>query len=182
MRQVRSKHLSLISTLLIFFSLMSCSEESALLSTVTVSDQFTIDVPPYLTEMNLENPDACLQYGNDLESHYLVVIRETHQKLERMGIQMGIDEYAELMIRYAQASIANAEIDPLTEGIEEVNGMEAKGYQIQGENHEGLPIFYHIMYLRSEKAFYSVTTWCTQTNKDKCQPYMAEMVRSLKEI
>ena len=166
----------------VMFLLNACGESSLTLKTIKVDNQFTVDMPEYMVEMDLENPVANLQYGNDLESHYLVVIRESHEKLAAVGMAMDIDEYASIMVDYAESAITGASIEPLTDGMEQINDMDAIGYKINGENHEGLPIFYHIMYLRSEKAFYSVTTWCATTKKESCEPYMEAIVHSVKEI
>jgi hypothetical protein len=166
----------------ILFLLGACGDAELSLKTIEVNNEFTIEIPEYLVEMDLENPVASMQYGNDLESHYLVVIRESHEQLAAVGMEMDMDEYASIMVNYAESAITDAQIEPLTEGTEKINGMEAIGYKIHGENHEGLPIFYHIMYLRSDLAFYSVTTWCATTNKENCEPYMERIVHSVKEI
>ena len=134
-----------------------------------------------MVEMDLENPEASIQFGNDLESHYMVVIRESHEKLAGFGIEMDIQAYADLMINYAEISIGSAKVEKMTKGIETINDMESIGYEIEGLDNEGRPIYYQIMYLRSERALYSVTTWCDGSRKESCAPVMTEMLRSIKE-
>jgi len=164
-----------------FFLITSCQESETEFKTVAYQDSFTIDIPIYMVEMDLENPEASIQFGNDLESHYMVVIRESHEKLAGFGIEMDIQAYADLMINYAEISIGSAKVEKMTKGIETINDMQSIGYEIEGLDNKGRPIYYQIMYLRSERALYSVTTWCDGSRKESCAPVMTEMLRSIKE-
>jgi hypothetical protein len=101
--------------------------------------------------------------------------------LAGFGIEMDIQAYADLMINYAEISIGSAKVEKMTKGIETINDMESIGYEIEGLDNEGRPIYYQIMYLRSERALYSVTTWCDGSRKESCAPVMTEMLRSIKQ-
>lgn len=142
------------------------------------TDKFTIDIQDYMVEMDFQNPEAALQYGNDLESFYIVVIRESHEKLATFGFQMNLDEYSDLMITCTQASIGKASIKALEYKPLDI---EAKGFEIEGVDNEERPIYYQIMYYRTDNAFYSIKTWCDGHRKEHFAPLMERVLNSLTE-
>lgn len=177
------KFIKWFSPLLIAFTFLACSDSDANMVTETVNGKFTVDVPDYMTELNLENPDAIFQYGNELKEHYVMVINETHEELAEYGLEMEIQEYADLSMDYLKMSINNPQVEEVGNGIQEINGMEALGYKIRGVFPDNnLDIFYYAMFYRSDKGFYYLTTWTLGEREERFAKSMESITHSLKEI
>lgn len=170
--------------LMLVFGMLSCGGDSnASFVTEEVDGKFSVDVPDYMTELDLENPDAIFQYGNEIKEHYVMVIMETHEELAEYGLEMDIQTYADLSLEYLKMSISGPEVEEVGNGVEEVNGMETLAYKIRGVFPDNnLDIFYYAIFYRSDKAFYYLTTWTLGEREDRFSDNMEKITHSLKEI
>ena len=170
------------SPAVVALGLMACNGSDTSLETVDVDGKFSIEVPDYMSELDLENPDAVFQYGNESKEHYVMVIMETHEELLQYGLEMGIQEYAELSVEFLKSSISEPKVEEVADGIEMVNGMETMGYKIRGVFPDNnLEIFYYAMFYRSDKAFYYVTTWTLADREEQFADNMEKITHSVKE-
>lgn len=176
------KLLKWLSPAIVALGLVACNESNSSFETKDVEGQFSIEIPDYMEKLNLENPDAIFQYGNELKEHYVMVIMETHEELKQYDLEMSIEEYADLSIEFLKSSINDPVVEEVGEGVTTVNGMEAVGYKINGVfPQNNLDIFYYAMFYRSEKAFYYVTTWTLAEREEKFIDNMEKIVHSIKE-
>ena len=169
--------------LFIALTFIACDDSNASFQTIDVDGKFSIDVPDYMVELDLENPDASFQYGNEMKEHYAMVITETHSELKEYGLEFDIESYANLALDYLEMSISNPQVIPTSDHVQTINGMEALGYKIRGlfpENN--LEIFYYAMFYKSDEAFYYVTTWTLADREERFIDNMEKIVQSIKEI
>lgn len=175
------KFFRMILPAFVAFLLFSCNENDTKFVKKDVEGKFSIEVPDYMEELNLENPDAIFQYGNELKEHYVMVIMETHEELLQYDLEMELDEYAELSIEFLKSSIDNPVVEEVGNG-KEINGMETKSFKINGVfPQNNLDIFYYTTFYRSDKAFYYVTTWTLADREDKFIKNMETILNSVKE-
>ncbi len=167
--------------LLTILFLSSCNIGETKMVTKNAGDLFTVDVPEYMEELDLGNPYANIQYGNMVDEHYLVILREAKSDFLFSGFHIDVDYYAELQL---EAFIESVD-DPVITELETktINGLATKNFEIDGilpENN--LPIYYNFTFYESETAVYSLTTWTLAERERVHKENMYKIVNSLKEL
>lgn len=149
--------------------------------TVDVGNDFTLEVPDYMTEMDLESPLAVLEYGHTMKEHYVMVIEENIEELKTYGLDMNLEEYSDISVEQIKGAIDRPIEKEITDGIQEINGMDAIGYKIQGVFPENdLGIVYYIMYYMSAESFYYVASWTLSDYEREHTEAMDKIIYSLK--
>ena len=177
------KLINWFSPLILAFTLFACGNGGTNFVTEEIDGEFSIDVPDYMAHLDMQNPDANLQFGNELEQHFVMVISESHEELAEYGLELDIQSYADLSMDFLEMSITDPEIEQIGDGIVMLNGMEAIGYKIRGvfpENNSS--IFYYAMFYRSDKSFYYITTWTLGEKEEKFAENMEIITHSLKQL
>lgn len=147
-----------------------------------INDQFTMELPSYMIEMNLGVPSAALQYGSDEKEHYIVVMRENPTDLIAYGVT-DLETYADSYITAIKIAVDDAVVNRIGSGIEDKNGMQAITYEVDGVLPEtGLGMYYYIQFYKSESALYYVCDWTMSDSRAEYLSDMKKITNSLKEL
>ncbi len=171
-------YLSLLLFLVLF---VSCNGESDF-EQKNIDGDFTIELPTYMHELDLGIPEAAMQYGNELEEHYVAVLKESPSTLMEYGV-INLAGYADMYMSGFEVSIEGATINQLSDGVEQHNGMEVITFDADGilpEN--GLGIYYYIKFYKSETAYYYVLDWTLSDYKEQHLSDMKKITNSIKEL
>jgi len=175
------KQIKWILGILVSAVLISCGSGKAEYKSKSVQGMFTFDMPTYLEEMDLENPDAILEYGNGLKEHYVLVISETTDELE--GLDIDVDSYSDFTVNFLKESLDNSKIQKVNSEIKDINGLSANLYKVWGNLAEiNQDIFYYIAILKSDSRYYSFYTWTLESREDRYTKTMEHMIESFKEL
>jgi hypothetical protein len=151
--------------------------------TQTVEGKFSVELPEYMVELDLENPGALLQFGNEMREHYVIVIMEPHEVLTQLGLNLDLQSYANINLDNMKLALQNPRLEELEDGVKVVNDMQTVGYKLTGLFPESdINIVYYIRYYRSEKSFYAVITWTLEQTERSYLNNMLKIINSLKEI
>jgi len=173
------KYLIFIIPLLLF----ACSDGKVEFIEKEIADQFSIEVPNYMDELDLDNPGAALQMGSELKEHYVTVVVENTADLEHDNQRMDLSQYAFYYLTFLQNGLVNPKVEPLHVGIKVTNGLQMMGYKVVGlVKNDNLELASYVMFYRSGDAFYYVSTWTLASREPKLADYMKKIVYSLKEL
>ena len=169
-------------SIVLFLALfVSCNQNSDF-EQKNIDGDFTIELPTYMHELDLGIPEASLQYGNELEEHYVTVIRESPSALTDYGI-FNLAGYADMYMAGVEMSIDDATLNQISDGVEQHNGMEAITFDVDGVLPEnGLGIYYYIKFYKSETAYYYVLDWTLSDYKEQHLSDMKKITNSIKEL
>ena len=136
-----------------------------------------------MTEMDLENPEAQLQYGSILQDHYALVIYEDIEELKGFGFDFSIEDYMGFALENVLNTISNFKYERLNEEIQNVTGIDYISYKIWGTfDSENIDVYYRLTIFKSEQYFYNLMTWCLADDERIFEPNMDKMVKSFKEL
>lgn len=176
----------LIPYLLVIWVFTSC-QDSDTVSSVTINDTYSIEVPSFLSEAKDLHEDASLQYQNTFKEFYVVVIDESKESLhtliedaELTGLyskdfegftQINLDHFESVVTDFSQ-------IEPIDTVI---NDLHARTVTVSGKV-DGIDIYYAIAFIDGRDNYYQVMTWTLKTKKDDFAERMDRMINSFKEI
>jgi hypothetical protein len=164
--------------------IVACNTETKY-ETRQVDDMFSIDIPTYMTDINLENPEASITVGDSLKERYVMVIYETKQEIEEYGVDMELDinNYSEIVIEMFGQAFTNPETKKVTQEPKPINGITSLSYEIRGEFAEvGAGIYSYITILESDKSFYTIYIWSLETDERNFTPEAHHIAVSFKEL
>jgi hypothetical protein len=162
--------------------LISCGGDDNFV-TQTVDDKFSVDLPDYMVELDLENPGAALQFGNEMREHYALVIMESHEMLAQLNMDLDLQSYANINLENMKLSLNNPRLEELEDGVTMINDLPTVGYKLKGVFPESdIDIVYYMRYYRSKRAFYCVLTWTLEQTERSYSNNMHKIINSLKEI
>jgi hypothetical protein len=167
------------------------SVENVKYKRVSYKAQFSLMVPEFTTAVTNLHEDASIQYSNLMKEFYVIVIKESKQKLEN------VIQGNQPMLKYFPGGKVNVGtyFNFVTKGLQErgermdlsdtvkmkVNNLEASVVSATGLLNHKLRIFYRVGVLEGEKDVYQVFTWTMDKYRHKYQPVMDSIVRSMKE-
>ena len=162
---------------------LACEDGKVEFVEVSAPNQCSIEIPDYMEPIDLGSPGAVLQYGNELKEHYVTVLVETHDQLAANDLRMNLKQYSDYYLDFLKAGLVNPTVEPLHEGIQDVNGLKAIGYKVNGlVVDDELDLASYIMFYQSSKGFYYVSTWTLANREAKFAEYMNKIVYSLIEL
>ena len=179
----KSLNLLLVSILTVF-TFTACNLKTEY-KAKTIDSIVSIDIPTYMAYQDMENPEASLQYGNLLKEHYLMLMIETKAEIAsyELGYDFTLESYADITLENFQAAVDNPELKKLSKMPRMINGMKSFPYEMRGEFEEiNENIFYYITVLESDKAFYTIYSWCLEGGEKRFKNEMKIIAKSLKEI
>ena len=181
----KMKKMKNASKVLVFVLLMmmnwSCNRNEKF-ETVTFPD-FQVDLPEYMTEVDLQNPNAQLQYGDILKEHYVLVIEERVSDLESLGFDFTIEDYMDFALENVLNTISNSKSERLNETVKNDTGIDYITYKIWGTfDEEDIDVYYRLTVYKSDDNFYNLMTWCMAEDERAYEPIMDKMVKSFKEL
>lgn len=165
------------------FFILACAEETVEFVEVKVDNSFSVELPNYMEELDLQSPEASLQFGNELKEHYVTVLVESNEQFAQADVHMNLKEYSEFYVDHLKKGLTNPTIDKLHEGFKDVNGLQAAGFKVKGlMEAENLEIISYVMFYQSAIGFYYLSTWTLANRENKLGAYMERIAYSLKEL
>ncbi|MDV6167470.1 hypothetical protein R1T16_03470 [Flavobacterium sp. DG1-102-2] len=172
-----------ICLLLTLFLLASCNRNY---STVNIKDQYQLDVPSNFKKVNDLNKEASLQYQNDFEKLYLIVIDEPKTVFTKAIIDNGLQDrytddlkgYADLITDGMENSIAVKEMPPFEELS--IGGNKARELSFDGVS-SGNHVYWKLAFIEGQNHYYQIMVWTEADNKGKYEKKMNTIVNSFKE-
>lgn len=154
---------------------------------VTINEQYSVTVPGSLTETDLLNDEASLQYMNALSELYIVVIDEPKSDFEEVvnGLDSvyfagtTLDIFKDIVISNFEYGVPGYQL--LGEKDTTINGMGGVVLNIGG-NVDGMDVKYIYSILESEESLYQVITWTLTEKYEDHLEDMNTMIYSFKEI
>lgn len=161
----------------------ACSTNDVKYVRQDVQGEFSIDVPDYLYEVNLDNPDASLQLGHEMKEHYMMAFMESHESLAEAGVEMDLESYTDFALNSLKSTLSEPIIEKSTVIPAVINGLNVSSHKIRGYFlQERLDVFYYLTIYRSERSFYYMTTWTLGRNEAAFSPIMEKSIVSFKEL
>jgi hypothetical protein len=156
---------------------------------IGVNDQYSLDVPDFMTTTTALNNDASLQYNDRFKEKYVIVIDESKEEFIEVFKNIGqYDESKSVIENYAEAQagfigegadvIDESDIDYM-----KINGMAGAKKSLDA-NVAGVPepISYYLGFAEGKESLYMVMAWTLKSRKDDFTGEAAKMIRSLKEL
>ena len=170
-----------ILALSLFTILLSCDSNEV--QTVNIKNQYSLEVPDFLSEAHDLHDDASLQYQNALREFYVVVIDEPKQDFYDIAstttdFPADFNGYHQILRSGLEESIQKIEITPSKDT--QINGLKAKTFSLTGEI-EKIPVYYEVGYVEGKDRFYQVVIWTLKDNQQKYKTQMQKIISSFKE-
>ena len=170
-----------ILALCIFSILLSCNSNEV--QNVNIKNQYSLELPDFLSKASNLHEDASLQYQNVLREFYVVVIDEPKQDFFDIAttttdFSADFNGFHQILKSGLEEGIQKIEITPSKDT--QINGLKAKTFSLTGEI-ETIPIYYEIAYIEGKDRFYQIVTWTLKDNKEKYSAQMRKILSSFKE-
>ena len=170
---------------ILFLFLASCQSADTL-KTVSFEDKYSLEIPAYLTESNILNEDASLQFQNDRKGLYFIVIEEPidefNAALEEYELTdvypFGLNGYSELLIDGLEEEITLSEKSNVVKTT--INNLPARLITFKGV----IGIFkgfYSIGHFEGKDKYYQVMAWTASDLEAKHRMTMKKIIHSFKE-
>jgi hypothetical protein len=176
-----------ITLALLFLLTLSACRNQPKVKTVTIKNQYSIEVPEPFTKIPELNGDASLEYGNLSDEFFVIVIDESKSEFEDViqngdkgaTYQANLDDYTGIVIEGLKENMTNYKISSITDTV--INTLPARLVNISGYT-EGVDIYFQYCFIEGRAHFYQVMTWTTPSRKHRYINAMNKMLRSLKEL
>lgn len=147
------------------------------------NNQYSLDVPTYMEKQASGNEATSMEYGNEMRAHFAMVIAETKQSLEDVGLDFTIEDYADFAVNFTKDAITDAQVERVHDDIKVINGLESISFKLRGIFEEiGEELFYYITIFKSDDNFYNLTSYTTVGKEAKYTPVIETMINSFKEL
>ncbi len=170
----------LIISMVLFF--VSCEQKEEEVQTVKINEQYSVELPAFLSEGDSLNADASLQYQNVFKEFYVVVIDEPKVDLDSLFADTGnnLENYAKLLKTNFQNGLTKIKISPTT--TTQINGLKAQTLTIEGVLEGTHNIYYEAAVVESKTHYYQVLAWTLANQKEKYSKQMKNIIASFKEL
>lgn len=160
------------------------AEPAVEMQAVAIKDQYTLDIPNFMTEATGLHEEASLQYQNIFKETYVVVIDEPtadfdkalkEHKMEKT-YGKGLEAYSKVVKENFTVEQAKmTEFKPTT-----IDGNEAMTMEIEGKV-DGHDVYYQMAVVKGKNSYYQILTWTLLNKKDEFRPVFEKMINSFKE-
>ena len=164
-----------VFTLAMMLSVFACSYEEGT-EKHTVNNEFSIEVPHYLSESDKLHPEAVFQYESRFRTVYILVLKDEKAKHE------SLDAYADFAAEDLSSRLVEPEVQK--QQIESLNNAPAREFQIEGLI-TGQAVAYYLATVEGPQSYYRVLGWTLETKssdepgrKEKYFPDITKMVHS----
>jgi len=170
----------------LFVLFQSCKDDSQI-ETITIKNQYSLDIYSNMSKTNELNDDASLQYQDIFNEIYIVVIDEKAEEFEAIISDNDLDElYKPDLNGYSKLIVDGFDSEPNIKRISKeqdtlINGLQSKIIEFEGKVDE-YKVYYQLAFVKSEKAYYQIMTWTLYDNKEKFKEKLDKMTYSFKEI
>jgi hypothetical protein len=168
----------LLSVLLFFPAFLSFSQSPSF-SVRKGGHCYTMDLPEYLTRTFSLNDVATLQYQNTAKSTYVIVIEDSKEQLQEVGMKfVSPKDFLENFSQEFKKDMENRKLAPTTE-------FKSNGYaHAQTElywTEEGNDFYMLITGVETQGYFYKILCWTPKANQAAVQADFQRISRSIKE-
>ncbi|WP_339834861.1 hypothetical protein [uncultured Flavobacterium sp.] len=170
----------------LFLFFQSCQDDSKI-ETITIKNQYSLDVYTNMSKTNELNDEASLQYQNIFKEIYVVVIDESAEQFNTSIVDNDlVDLYKPNLNGYSKLIIDGFEPEANIKKVSKekdtlINGLEAKVIEFEGKVNE-YKVYYQLAFIKSQKSYYQIMTWTLMENKEKLKNKLDKMTYSFKEI
>lgn len=161
--------------------LLSCNSKEV--QTVTIKNQYSVQLPDFLSKAKDLHQGASLQYQNALREFYVVVIDEPKKDFYAIAettedFPADFNGYHQILKNELEEGIQDIQITPTKDT--QINGLKAKTFSLTGEIGT-IPVYYEVAYIEGKDKFYQIVTWTLKDNKEKYAEQMQKILSSFKE-
>lgn len=174
------KHMKkIIVSLVLCLPALFCFAQNASYSVRKGGHCYTMDMPDYLTRTFSLNDVASLQYQNTARSTFVVVIEDSKEQLQEVGMKfVSAKDFLENFSNDFKKDMQNRKLTPTTE-------FKSNGYahaQTELNWTEDDNEFYMLITgVETPGYFYKILCWTPQANKASVQADFQRISRSIKE-
>lgn len=186
--------LSVLSLSLISFIVSSCflngvigDAKNAELVPVIIRNEYSMDIPSYMTKSTELNDDASLQFRGILREAYVIVIDESKQEfVDFLAAEEMYDSTLSIVSNYAKTQLDNTTssmnvISRKTPVRMKINGLNAVKAEIDGVV-DGIPepISYFVTFVESSEKLYMIMAWTLKEEKEGYRETFEKMAKTFK--
>lgn len=190
-----------IVSLLIFFVFISSCESDGKTQTIEVDNEYTINLPNFLSKTDTISEVAILQYQNTKKKIYTLIIADTKTEFaDVIGTNIildkvykndltdlnnqyliNIDGYSNFILDFiTKKGISINTISSLEKTT--INGLNARIISITGKAHIDNTFYYwKFAFIESKDNFYQVITWTLKNQKNKYNQQMDSIIQSFRK-
>lgn len=164
--------------------LISCKKER---QTIDIKGQYTIEIPASLSKTNDLNEEASLQYQDNFNDFYTIVIDEPKTEFTKALKQNSLEGaykndlvgYSKLITDGMDPSISIKEFPDFEETT--INGLKARLVSFEGIA-AGNKVYWKLAFIEGSNTYYQVMVWTTADKRKKSEKEMAAIIHSFKEM
>lgn len=165
--------LRILLPFLLVVGLWSCGSTEEDLAHVAVGEQYSLDVPTYLSKTTEFNPEASLQYINVDKAVYIMVIDQSKSELEATGVEVTLKDYFDLATLQFETFEA-----PDQRTIHGMNAIQTEAVGFMNTHH----VFYKMAIVESETHFYQILAFTLLEQKEQYAKELQNMIDSFEEL
>lgn len=162
----------LLFILCVTLGLVSCNQKVAPPQTVTIKDQFTIEMPATLAAMKDLYPNADIQYGNTYKQVYIIA-KESPKTAE--------EDFKTFTQKALAAYASRPDYEIVKEDDVRINGLPGKIYKLS-MSQEGNFMFMIQTLIEGKKGNYEIIGWTIGQNKDYQGEELMNIISTFKEL
>lgn len=163
--------------------LSSCKKET---QTIAIEGRYTIEVPVSLTKTKSLNEEASLQYQDNLNDLYLIVIDEPKttftKALEKNSLETAykhdLEGYSKLITDGMESSITIKKFPDFEETT--INGLKARLLSFEGLS-SGYKVYWKLAFIEGNDTYYQIMVWTQADKRKKFEKEMTAIIDSFKE-
>lgn len=188
------RRFSIFPLLTVLVVASSCSLNSvigdgkdAALVPVIIANEYSMDIPSYMTKSTELNDEASLQFRGILREAYVIVIDESKQEfIDFLVAEEQYDSSLSVVSNYAKTQLDNTTsslnvISKKTPVKLKINGLNAVKAEIDGVV-DGItePISYFVTFVESSEKLYMIMAWTLKEEKEIHRSTFEKMAKTFK--
>jgi hypothetical protein len=159
--------------------MLTMSAFAAPFSTKKGGNCYNLDIPEYMTRTFQLNDVASLQYQNVNKEAYCIVIDDSKEQLEALGIKfVNPTEFLESFVAGYMTDVENRKVSANTEF--QANGNKHCQTELTWKS-EGNDFYMLITVVETNNSYYKILSWTLSKFKDTLKPDFVKISKSLKD-
>lgn len=155
---------------------------------VEINNDYSLQLPDFLSEADTLNPNASLQYQNLNKELFVIVIEEDRKEFTRKIVENKAEEvyppnlkgYTDIVYHSIGETIkisAKTDIKDI-----EIGQLPAKTFAIEGQTKDRISVYYNFTIVRGTEKYYQIAQWTAKNQKALFEKQMAEIAVSFKQF
>lgn len=162
----------LLFILCVTLGMVSCNQKVAPPQTVSVNDQFSMELPATLAVMTDLYPNAAIQYGNTFKQVYIIA-KESPKTAD--------ESFASFTQKALAAYASRPDYEIIKEDEVRINGLPGKIYKIS-MSQDGNFMFMIQTMIEGKKGNYEIIGWTIGQNKTYQGDELMNIISTFKEL